>query len=446
MNKKIVLLVACLLAPCAAPAFGDVVSLRDAINRALESNHLLKAATLEQGAAQEGIAISRSRYLPHVYLESGAALSNSPSSVFMMKLDEARITQGDFDPATLNHPGARGDFRNALKLEQPLLDFGISAGVDMARKDAESASISLVNSREQVAFRVYIAYLEVRKAKAFSDIADQAVANAREHGRLAGLREKEGVGLKSDQLRAVTALSEAEQRLISAKNNLLLARMRLNLAVGGPQGGAVDIDETPSVAEPSLAQGDLVALAQKNRSDLLVAEKGVEKGALAVRQARNAYLPTIYASAAYQVNDRDIPFGFDNDSWNVGVNLRWELFDGNRRYHEKGKAELSRQAAAAMLENERREVTYQVTESVLRRQEAQLKLVSARDAVAAAEEGVRIITLRFKDGLSSMVELMDAETALNRSRANLVEVDNNFVGSTGELYYKAGVFLKEIMR
>ena len=447
MNNKIVLLAAALLFLGTAPAFGDAVTLREAIGRALQSNHLVKAAALGQGAAQEEVAASKGRYLPRVYLESGATLSNAPSKVFMMKLDEGRIDpNSDFAGDTLNHPSARGDFRSALALEQPLLDFGISTGVELAGKDAESAAVSLEASREEVAFRVYLAYLGVRKAQAFRDIADQAVANAREHCRLAGVREKDGIGLKSDQLRATTALSEAEQRLISSKNDLLLARLRLNLAAGGREGETLDISETPSVEEPLLSQGDLVTLAQKSRPDLKAAEKTVEKGELAVRQARNAYLPTIYASAGYQINDRDNPVGMDNDSWTVGVNLRWELFDGNRRSHEKQKAELLRQSAAAMLENDRREVSLQVTESVLRRQEAGLRLVSARDAVKAAQEGVRLITLRFQNGLSSMVELMDAEAALNRSRANLVEVENSYVGSTGELYYKAGVFLKEVMR
>jgi outer membrane protein len=451
VNKKIALLVASLLVPCAAPAFGEVVSLRDAINRALGSNHLLKAATLTRGAAQEEVAVSRSRYLPRVYLESGAALSNTPSSVFLMKLDEARINpDSDFTKDRLNHPNARGDFKSVLKLEQPLLDFGISTGVELAAKDAETAQVSLDLTREQVAFRVYNAYLDVRKARAYRDIADQAVADAREHGRLAQVRERDGIGLKSDQLRAATALSEAQQRLISATNDLLLARLRLNLVVGGRQGEALDIGEAtgeaPGLEAPPISQGDLISLAQKSRPDLRAAEKTVEKGELAVRQARNSYLPTVYASAAYQVNDRDLPFGYDNDSWSIGVQLRWELFDGNRRSHEKGKAELGKNAAAALLENDRREVALQVTEAVLRRQEAGLKLESARAALLDAQEGVRLVGLRFENGLSPMVELMDAEAVLNRSRANLVEVENSYRRSAAQIYYTAGVFMTEVMR
>lgn len=447
MSSKILLLSAALLLLSTAPASGEAVTLREAVQRALAQHHLLKAGALKRGAAQEEAAASRSRYLPRLYLESGALLSNTPSKVFMMKLDEGRIDPGtDFAAATLNDPSARADFRSALTLEQPLLDFTISTGTDLAAKEAESAELALEANRETVGYRVYLAFLAVRRARAFNDIAGQAVANAREHRRLAQVREKDGVGLKSDQLRAATALAEAEQRLISAHNDLLLARLRLNLAVGGRQGEALDIEGAAELAEPALSRGDLVEQAQRSRPELNLARKGVEKGDLAVRLARDAYLPTVYAGASYQVNDRDLPLGADHDSWNVGVNLRWELFDGSRRSHLVQQAELSRQATAELFENERREVALQVTESALRRQEASLKLESARGAVLAAEEGRRLVTLRFQNGLSSMVELMDADSALNRARANLVEVENGYLGSTGELYYQAGQFLKEVMR
>ena len=448
MSDRILTLVVTLIFFSTAPAFGEAVTLREAIGRALESNYLLKEADLERSAAEEGVAVSRSRYLPRIFLESGAALSNTPSTVFMMKLDEARIDpDADFAADTLNNPSARADFRSALTLEQPLLDFGIGTGVQMAGKDAETAALSLEGRREEVAFRVYLAYLAVRKAHAFRSITDQAVATAREHDRLASAREKDGIGLKSDRLRAATALAEAKQRLVSSKNDLLLARMRLNLVAGGRQGEALDIgEETPVLEEPLPAQGDLVALAQQARPDLRLAEKSVQKGELAVRQATDAYFPTLYARGAYQINDRDYPLGMDKDSWSVGLNLRWELFDGARRAHGKKRAELLRKGASARLEHERREVALQVTESVLRRQEAALRLASARAAVKGAEEGMRLVALRFGNGLSPMVELMDAEAALNRSRANLVEIENSFHASTGELYYRSGVFLKEVMR
>lgn len=446
MKVKMVASLALLLMT-AAPAFGEKVTLREAIGRALEKNQLVKASAFEKGAAEQGAAASRSRYLPRVFLESGAVLSNTPSSVFMMKLDEGRIDPGsDFTAEKLNDPSARGDFRSAITFEQPLVDFGIGTGVDLAVRQAETAGYAFEQRREEVAFRVFLSYLGVRRARAFVTVAEQAAASAKEHDRLAVLKERDGIGLKSDRLRTASALAEAEQRLLAARNDLTLARLRLNLVTGGPQGEALDIEELPPVPEPVLPQGGQVEFATRSRADLKMAENSVRMGELGVRQAKDAYLPTLYARGGYQINDRDLPLGTDKDSWNVGVNLRWELFDGRRRSHERERAELAQKGVQALFEDRRREVAFEVTESLLRREEAALRLESARAAVRDAEEGTRLVRLRFGNGLSPLVELMDAESALNRSRANLVEVENSFIAATGEVHFRSGVFLKEVVR
>ncbi|MBJ6723731.1 TolC family protein [Geomesophilobacter sediminis] len=444
--KKLVLILAAALFPCTVLAAGETVTVREAVKRALTDNNTLKAARFDEQAAQQTVAAGRGRYLPHLNLETGAALTNSPSRVFMMKLDEGRIGAGDFNPATLNNPSARGDFHTAVTLDQPLWDRSIGTSVALAAKDAEAATASVEMGREQIAFRVYQAYLEVRRARAMHQIAEQAVADAREHLRLSEVRQKDGVGLKSDRLRAETELAEAEQRQIAAKNDLQVARLRLNLVVGGPTGSALDIVEPPTLAPSPLTEPDLVNLALARRQDLKGGEKQVEKGDLSLRQARDAYFPTVYAGASYQINDRDVPLGWDHDSWSIGVNLRWEIFEGNRRSHDKQRASNARSAAAARLEDARREVSLQVSESLLRRQESAQRLESARKAVAAAEESMRLIAKRFENGLSQMVELMDSEAALNRSRASLVEAENGYAAANAEVYFAAGVFLQEVMR
>ncbi|GFO53369.1 RND transporter [Geomonas sp. Red276] len=447
MNKYLVLLSVTLWGMAAVPVYAESVTLREAVGRALENNHHLRAAAREEGAARESVAVSRSRYLPRLYLDSGVALSTTPSTVFMMKLNEGRINPGsDFTADRLNHPDPRADFATTLTLDQPLLDFGISTGVDVAAKEAEGAALRAGEGREEIAFRVSLAYFEVLRARAYNDIAALAVADAREHERLASVRERDGLGLKSDTLRAATALSEAEQRLMSARNNLTIARLRLNLLAGGKEGEELDAGGASGLAAPAAGKDDLVLLAQRSRPDLAVASNAVQLGELGVRQAKEAYLPTVHAQASYQVNDRSLPLGYDNDSWTVGVSLRWEIFDGLSRSHERSRAELKREAAAELLENGRREAAVQVKESLLRRQEAELRLASAQGAVRAAEEGMRLITLRFQNGLSSMVELLDAEAALNGARANLIEVENGLQVSSAEVYFRAGVLVKEVMK
>src|SRR5919108_2051204 len=93
---SLVILVAFCLVPLAAPAADTAISLREAMLLALERNHLVSGAAYEKEAAEHGAAASRSRYLPRILLDETFGVSNSPTRVFMMKLDQGRFSQGDF--------------------------------------------------------------------------------------------------------------------------------------------------------------------------------------------------------------------------------------------------------------------------------------------------------------------------------------------------------------
>ena len=54
-----------------------------------------------------------------------------------------------------------------------------------------------------------------------------------------------------------------------------------------------------------------------------------------LRMQEAALVPTLGVGSSYQLNDKDIPFGNDGESWQVFALLNWKLFDGTKRSHEK---------------------------------------------------------------------------------------------------------------
>lgn len=446
MYKFSILVLAALLAPAAAFADGGRVSLKEAITLALERNHLLKAAVFDHSAAEHGVAVNRSRYLPQIRLDETLSASNSPTRVFMMKLDEGRFTQNDFLINNLNDPASRMDFQTSFTLDQTLFDYNLVAGVEMAEKEAAARGFGLERRREDTALAVYSGYLEVQKARAFLDVAKQAVKDALEHERLARVRNNAGTGLKSDELRARTFCAEMEQQNISAKNAWALARLRLARVTGGKPGESLDISEEERAPVHIPGSDDLARSALENRKDLKEAGAILAKADAGVKAARGGYLPTLHATLAYQMNSHDIPAGRDNDAWMAGVNLRWEIFDGLRRRSEVARATAMRGSAAEHAEDYRSEVLLQVSEQSLKREEAAGRLEVARRTVQDAEEGVRLIGKRFDNSISTMVELLDAQAALNRSRALLVESESDFALATARLFNAAGILLREVMK
>lgn len=425
---------------------GESLTVKDAIYKALEKNHLVKAAGFNAASARQGVAVAGSRYYPSISFEETLAASNSPTQTFMMKLDEGRFTNNDFQISNLNHPDAWHNFKTQLTLQQALYQPSLAPLKEMAVKDAEKSGLELEATRQKVAFQTFSLYLDLQKAAARLKAADRSVGDARENMRLAQVRTASGVGLKSDELRARTHLAVVEQHLMTARNDLVLARMQLAMVIGAPDDSELDLplllEEVPS----PIFSDETARIALDQRIDLQQSRKDLEKSDAAVRLANNDYLPALGAFASYQLNGKDSPFSADNDAWAAGVTLSWQLFDGFRRGSERKRAAAGRSAAQEMLESRSKEVRYQIRESHLRREEAGKRLESARHAQQDAEESVRLIAKRFENELSTMVELLDAQTVLDQARANLVETEAEYALAGGRVYYASGTFVKEMLK
>ncbi|MEI6208015.1 MAG: TolC family protein [Desulfuromonadales bacterium] len=421
--------------------------LKDAISAAVEKNNRVRAAGFMSEAALQAVSIVTSRYYPSISLEESFSVSNSPTQTFMMKLDESRFTQNDFLINNLNRPGIQHDFSTALTVRQPLYDPSISPAKEIAARESEIQETRLDGAKHETAFRVFKLYLDIQKAQARLRAAEQAVYEAREHVRLAGVRNQAGTGLRSDELRARTHLSANEQQLVSARNNLTISRMELANAIGLKDVDKIDITDTRIAAIPlTKSLEELVALSLENNIELKQSLAEYEKSKAAVRLARSGYLPSAGAFASYRMNSKDTPFWNDNDSWNAGVALTWQLFDGSRRSHERDKAVAEKSAAAELHEHAKREAGMRVRESYLRSEEMGKRLEVAGNTLQDAEETVRLLTRRFENSLATMAELLDAQTALNRTRADLVDSEAHLALARGYVYYSAGIFLKEMTK
>lgn len=422
------------------------VSLRDALVRGMERNNLVRSALHEAAAARAESAAAAYHYLPRISLEERFTAANTPTQTFMMKLDQGRFTANDFQINNLNNPAVNTDFRTAVTIEQPLLVPTAWARRNVARHSAELRQAHSESTRQQIAFLIFQQFLDVQRTQAVRKAAEQNLAEARESMRLASVRTSAGLGLKSDELRAGTHLAALEQQLLAADHAQTLARMHLALAIGEPPGTEVDTDGLNTLPETKLAPAELVELALQHRSDLLAASQGREQAEAALTLARSAWLPSLTASATWQMNDRNSPFGREHDSWMAGAALSWTIFDRLQNWHGTAAARASRAAAGELLENTRRQIAFQVHEAYLKQREARKHLDVARTSVAAAQETVRLVSRRFENSLATIVEMLDAQNALSSARTALAEYELAYALAIGKLYHAAGIFVKEALQ
>ena len=124
--------------------------------------------------------------------------------------------------------------------------------------------------------------------------------------------------------------------------------------------------------------------------------------------------------------------------------LRWELFDGFRREHERAKAKYRVSESEEHLVSMKNAVSFKVYEASLNADEARKNEELAASALRTAEEGRRIVELRYQNSLAPIVDLLDAQTNLDRQRAAYIARANDHRLARANLSFQGELLLVDL--
>lgn len=437
MYPVVIVFLGVLLLPSTVPA--ETVVLEQALREAVAGRPQAVAARQQAAAARAAADEAGSRALPRATLSENFVWTDEPAGSLFISLNQEDLQLRD-NAAAFNSPPSRKDFETRLTVEQPLYDPDIAFGRRRAEKGADAARAGAAWSAEQAAFAAFRAYLEVQRAAAALEWSESSRREAEETVRLAAERHAAGVGLKADLLRARVQQAEAVRRRTTAENDLILARRGLALAMGRASG---EVGIGGPLHPERLAAPEAPVTLQ--RADLQAASFEAEEAALAWRQSRAVWLPRAALSASYALHDAGTPFGTDAGSWALRAGLSWELFDGGSRGHGQRRAAAQKQAAESRRLEATRQARFRVEEALLRAREAEENLGTARQSVAEAEEGQRLLAERYAAGLVELSELLSAQTALDRTRLDAVEAESRLVLALGNIRFQSGTFLQTFL-
>ncbi len=396
------------------------LTLAEAVKLALEKHPALRAASHQAAAAAAGVDQARAGFLPRVDFSEGITRSDNPVYAFGALLNQGRFTAADFAVDRLNHPDPISNWRTNIAGSVPLFMGGRTLlGYQQAQIGREVAERGRARVEQEVIFGVVRAYYGVLLAQEAQSTVEVAVHTGEANLAAAEARQEAGVAVASDALAARVRLARLKEEAIAAANHLRLATAGLNDGMG------VALDQSYRItgrldllpARYDRLEG-LEALAREQRPDYRQAaleERRLEKEVL---RSKGAFLPTMHLMGNYEINNHR--FSSDGqDGWAVGVVLNWNLFSGGADYARMVEAQASHQRATALRERMASAIALEVRDAFLALQTARERVAVAKDAVAHAEESLRIVQDRYDAGLTTIVELLDSETALTAARTNL---------------------------
>ena len=162
---------------------------------------------------------------------------------------------------------------------------------------------------------------------------------------------------------------------------------------------------------------ELIRLALTHRPDYVRAGNNIQLNKEGVIGAKREYLPRLDLFGNYGLSGKDLSSG--SSDYAFGASLTFNLFDPGRSARI-GKARAAESMAAAEQEHLANQIRLEVARAYQQHVSARERLVVAGQAIDQASETLRIIQNRYREGLTTITEVLRAETALVRARLNLV--------------------------
>ncbi|MEO1671469.1 MAG: TolC family protein [Cyanobacteria bacterium J06631_2] len=415
----------------------EPITLEQAIELSITNNRDIEEARIQVERSVAEVREARAALFPTLDLDSGLNYGDDAffDSITEQNIDDrAEELQSDNPNLTddaardsvadslINSSSSSFDFNTDVTLSYDIYDGGFrSANIRSAQKQLRSDELNLEVVMEQTRFETSRDYYSLQNNDAQVEIEKAAIEDATQTLKDAQLLETSGLGTTFDTLRAEVELAQAQQRLSTAIANQNIARRQLaeTLSISHNSDLATaDAIKEAGIWSPSLPETIIQAFENRAELEQLLLQREIseEQRQIALSQIR----PVVSVSASYGVND-DFEDDFDlSDSYTVGLNLQWRLFDGGAARAGARQSERDSEIAETQFADQRNRIRFGVEQAYFSLESNQKNIATATREVDLAEESLRLARLRFTAGVGTQTDVIEAQTNLTTSRGGFV--------------------------
>ncbi|MDD0815484.1 efflux transporter outer membrane subunit [Curvibacter sp. HBC28] len=371
-----------------------------------------------------------------------ADLGNTRLQEAAARLAEARALLGTAEAARRPQVGANAGLqrqagRGTLGGEQPSttasLGLGASYEVDVmgrlsqasqaARQDARAQAALLQSTRLMVQADVAQTYLQLRSVQSEQALVDESLQALRDILQLTLRRERAGDVAELDlaRVRAEAAATEAESLALQRQQALLTHA--LALLVGEVATGFSLPESGASFSVPVIPPG-LPGTVLARRPDVSAAQAAVLAAQARLGVAQTAWFPAVTLTGAAGQASPELGdlFKWSARAWSAGALLSLPLFDGGRREAAQQGAQARLDAALAAYRGQVLTAFSEVEDQLRSLQWLEAQSEAQGRAVAAARRATALSATRYRHGLVSQIEWLDARRAELRNRRAELQV------------------------
>jgi outer membrane protein TolC len=306
---------------------------------------------------------------------------------------------------------------STIQVAQPLYNPAVGIGLKAAKVSQEVASLQTLQTKEEIAYSISVTYYNLQTVAQQMEYLRNNLAATERLIKMTDLLYQNQLiqGIDVDRLRITHTQSKTQLASLEASYTELTNALKF--LTGTPQTDTLTIklDITPSEDLPlSLPEQTI------NRTDLLLLNRQQTLNELTLRNIKAGILPTL---SAYGVaNSTFFGQGGDNSvfkhvpgSW-IGLQLNWSLYDGSARRAKLSGQKIESQKLALQTQQAHESISMEVENARNQFVVEQSNLASSEEGVTLAQKVYTQSQLQFKEGTTSLTEVIQAETALQQAQ------------------------------
>jgi outer membrane protein len=404
--------------PCQFSASGKPLNLADVVERSLCNNPQTRQTWANVKARAAEVRVSKSAYLPSLNATVNGNFGDVKTTVKSLSV--------------FSRKGSTTTFGYTLNLNWILFDFGLrSANLANAQFLLAAANATQDATLQTVFLSAAQSYYDLLSAQGALDASLDSEKSAQESFLAAEAKYNAGVGTLADKLQAQTTYAQASLNRAKANGELNNAYGALAFAMGlkvntpltlqGQDSGLPDTDFVKSVDA-------LIEEAQHNHPSLLAAQAQLEAANAKVDAAKAEGLPTLALTGSLNYNNQSgiAPGDTVTNNDSVGLQVNIPLFEGSGRPYRIQSAKAQAEAKSAELANAEQQVSLEVWKSYQSLRTETENLTTTDNLLTSANQSYRVAQGRYKAGVGTIIELLNAQSALADARQQRIKALSNW--------------------
>jgi outer membrane protein len=402
------------------------LTLEEAIATGQRNNKALQLSSAKVTAATAKASEMSTMLLPSIKLSAGYQR--------LSDVEPFQVTVPFVPQPIVIAPTVLNNYTTRIALQQPLFTgFKLESNAAAADHLARASELDYALDKADLTLAITTAYWTLYQTLEAKRLIDENVVRLQAIEQDTRYLLKAGMATRNDLLRVQLQLNTAQLSQIDAANDVQLAMMHLNSIIGLPLETELQLTSRPlfpadpeakvfRLEEKERTVRSLTEKALASRADVLAMQSRVEAARASVRAARGSGWPQLFLSAGYTYARPNLRYQPTRDefkgTWDLGVQLQFDVWNWGATGDQTDQAEATLLQSELMYEQLKDNITLDVKRQWLAVHRATEKVRVASLAIEQAEENQRTMNDKYRQGLATSTDLLDATVALLQARTN----------------------------